>query len=590
MKSLAILIAALSLRAAEDGAALYKQHCDTCHKNPPVNRAPLMEALSKLPKDYIMLSLERGSMREQGAALTTEQKMAVAEFISRAAKTDTAAGVCATGHEPRTDSTYWMGWGVDERNTRSQTARMAGITADQVPKLEMKWAFGFPNASGAFAQPVIAGGKLYFGSQDGTMYAADAKTGCIFWTFKALSTIRSAVTIATIGHARQAVLFGDSQAVVYAVDAKDGKRIWDIKLDDHPVARVTGAPKLHGSRLYVPVSSVEEVTGGSPKYECCKFRGSVAAIDIESGKLLWKTYTIPDEPKPTRKNADGTQLYGPAGAAVWLSPTLDLKKRVLYVGTGNAYADPATKYANAVIAMDMDTGKPLWVNQLTERDGWNFACVNPNRANCPEAAGPDVDIGASPILTDLPGGKRALIVGQKSGIVHALDPDAEGEILWQTRIGAGGALGGILWGMATDGENVYAALSDIHKRAESGGLFAIRLRDGEKIWYAAPEKPACQGKFGCSPAQLAPVSVIAGVVFSGSMDGVMRAHDAKTGKIIWRFDTLREYETVNGVKAKGGSLNATGVVAAGGMLYMNSGYGLLGGMAGNVLLAFAPAP
>jgi len=590
MNSLAILIVALNLQAAEDGAALYKQHCETCHKNPPVNRAPLLESLSKLPKDYIVLSLERGSMREQGAALNADQKIAVAEFISRAVKVDMTAGACAPDHQTRTDSSFWMGWGVDERNTRFQPAKMAGLTADQVPKLELKWAFGFPNASAAYAQPVIAGGKMYFGSQDGTLYAADARTGCIFWTFRALATIRTAVTLATVGHARQAILFGDSQAVVYAVDAKDGKRIWDIKLDDHPVARITGAPKLHGSRLYVPVSSIEEVTGGGPKYECCKFRGSVAAIDIESGKLLWKTHTIPEEPKPIRKNAEGTQLHGPSGAAVWLSPTLDLKKRLLYVGTGNAYSDPETKYSDAVIAMDMDTGKHRWVHQLTGRDGWNFACVSPNRANCPEAAGPDVDIGSSPILTSLAGGKRALIVGQKSGIVHALDPDQDGKILWQTRIGAGGALGGVMWGMAADEEMVYAALSDIHKRAESGGLFAIRLRDGEKIWYAAPEKPACLGKFGCSPAQLAPVSVIAGVVFSGSMDGVMRAFDSKTGKIIWRYDTLREFETVNGVKAKGGSMNATGAVSAGGMLYMNSGYGVLGGMAGNVLLAFAPAP
>jgi polyvinyl alcohol dehydrogenase (cytochrome) len=345
---------------------------------------------------------------------------------------------------------------------------------------------------------------------------------------------------------------------------------------------------MSGSRLYVPISSIEEVTGGNPKYECCKFRGSVAAIDVESGKQVWKSYAIPDPPTPTRKNNIGTQLYGPAGAAIWSAPTLDLKRRLVIVGTGNAYADPSTKYSDAVIAFDMDTGAMKWVTQLAENDGWNFACVNPNPINCPQKSGPDVDIGSSPILKTLANGKRVLLIGQKSGVVHGLDPDDNGKILWQTRIGAGGALGGVQWGMAADDEHVYVALSDVHLREKAGGLFALKLATGEKAWYAAPVKPACLGKSGCSPAQMAPLTVLNGVVFAGSMDGVLRAHNAKTGDIIWQYDTLRDFDTVNGVKAKGGSLSATGPVFAGGMMFLNSGYGALGGMPGNVLLAFAP--
>lgn len=576
--------------APEDGPALFEKHCAVCHKDPPVNRAPLPEALMKLPGEQILRSMESGSMKEQASGLSAEEKAAVVRFLARNAVTTTAeGGRCAAGYEPRTDSTYWNGWGVDAANTRFQPANMAGVPAAAVPKLELKWAFGFANTPMAIAQPAVFAGRLFFGSVDGTVYAADAKTGCILWTFKAAATVRTAITIGVVANAKPAAMFGDTQANAYAVSTKDGTLVWNVKLDEHPLARVTGAPKLSGSRLYVPVSSTEEVAGGGAKYECCKFRGSVVAIDIESGKVAWKSYTIPDAPQPTRKNTAGVQLYGPAGAAVWLSPTLDLERRLVIVGTGNGYSDPAVKHTDAVIAFDMDTGAMKWVTQLTPNDGWNFACINPNKANCPEKNGPDVDIGASPILKSLPNGKRVLVVGQKSGVVHGLDPDADGKILWQTRIGAGGALGGVQWGMAADDQHVYVALSDIHLREKAGGLFALKLADGEKAWYAAPAAPPCAGKPGCTPAQMAPLTAIPGVVFSGSMDGVLRAHDAKTGKLIWEYNTAREFDTVNGVKGKGGSISGPGPVFANGMMFVNSGYGILGGMAGNVLLAFAPA-
>jgi len=372
-----------------------------------------------------------------------------------------------------------------------------------------------------------------------------------------------------------------------ALDKRRHGTVPDRKGERHPMARLSGAPKLYRSRLYVPVSSHEEVSPASAKYECCTFRGSVVALDAESGKQIWKTHTIPDPPRPTKKNPAGVQMHGPAGAAVWLSPAIDVKRNALYIGTGNAYSDPETGYSDAVIAMDLDTGSVKWVRQLTGGDGWNFSCISPNKANCPASLGEDVDIGASPILKDLPGNRSVLLIGQKSAVVYALDPDQQGRILWQTRIGKGGAMGGIVWGMGADEQRVYVPLSDIRERDNAGGLFAIRIASGERAWYAPPVTPACAGKPGCSKAQLAPPTVIPGVVFSGSMDGTLRAHDATDGAVIWEFNTLRDFETVNGVKARGGSLNATGPVIAGGMMFLNSGYGILGGMAGNVLLAFA---
>ena len=304
----------------------------------------------------------------------------------------------------------------------------------------------------------------------------------------------------------------------------------------------------------------------------------------ESKTQIWKSYAVPDSPQPTIRNKSGTQLHGPSGAAIWLSPTIDASRRSIYVGTGNGYSDPATKFTDAVIAFDLDSGAMKWSRQLTPGDGWNFACSVSGGANCPESQGPDHDIGASPILR-----KDVLVVGQKSGVVYGLDPNSNGKILWQTRVGKGGTLGGIQWGMAADDKTAYVALSDRKpgKWEEEGGLFALDIPTGTKLWNTRAPKPACFGKPNCSAAQMAPVTLIPGVVFSGSMDGHLRAYSANDGKIVWDFDTLREFETVNGVKAKGGSLSASGVVVVNGMAYVNSGYGALAGMPGNVLLAFA---
>jgi polyvinyl alcohol dehydrogenase (cytochrome) len=499
-----------------------------------------------------------------------------------APRVEAAANKCAAPAPAFSALAGWNGWGVDPANTRYQPTRAAGLTPEQVGKLKLKWAFGMPNASVAFGQPSIVDGRLFFGTQDGTVYALDARTGCTYWSFKGGATVRSALVLEKTAAGRSVAYFGDVQANAYAIDAQNGELLWKTKLDPHPVARITAAPKVYNGRVYVPVSSVEEVPAANASYPCCTFRGSVVALDASTGKQIWKSYAIPDEPKPTRKNSAGTQLMGPAGAAIWSSPTLDLDRKLIYVATGNAYTEPHTGYSDAIIAFDMETGAMRWSQQTTPKDGWNFACINPNKASCPEESGPDLDFGASPILHGW------LIAGQKSGVVHALDPDAKGKIVWQTRVGKGSALGGIEWGMAVDDDNVYVALSDQDQRnpAGGGGLFALRLKTGEKVWTVPAPKPACAGKAGCTAAQMAPVTAIPGVVFTGSMDGHLRAYRTSDGSPLWDFDTLRDFDTVNGVKAKGGSLNATGPTIYGGMLFVNSGYGALGGMPGNVLLAF----
>jgi polyvinyl alcohol dehydrogenase (cytochrome) len=525
-------------------------------------------------------------MKAQAANLSAAERNAVVDYLVKpSVSPQTAAGgnPCASAPPAFADPGGWNGWGVDLANTRYQSAPSAGLTPDAVSKLKLKWAFGIPGATATFGQPTIAGGRLFFGTQDGTVYALEARTGCTYWTFRAPATVRSAISIEKSDSGRYVAYFGDTQANAYAVDALNGELLWKLKLDTHAVARITAAPKAYGGRVYVPVSSVEEVPASNAQYPCCTFRGSVAALEAATGKLIWKSYAIPEAPRPTRKNPAGTQLMGPAGAAIWSSPTIDERRKLLYVATGNAYAEPHTGYSDAIIAFDMESGAMRWSQQMTPNDGWNFACMNPNKASCPEKAGEDLDFGASPILR---GG--LLLVGQKSGIVHALDADALGKIVWQARLGKGGALGGIEWGMAADEENVYVAISDQESRnpTAGGGLFALRLKSGEKVWHVPAPKPACAGKPGCTAAQMAPVTAIPGVVFTGSMDGHLRAYYTADGKPLWDFDTLQDFDTVNGVKARGGSLNATGPTIYGGMLYVNSGYGALGGMPGNVLLAF----
>jgi polyvinyl alcohol dehydrogenase (cytochrome) len=586
--SFAILLSAAWLSAAPpDGSALFENNCALCHKAGADNRTPLPAALMRMPNRAIVSALESGSMKVQGSKLSIAERQAIADFLSP----PTAASIqpvklnsCPGPTPALANLNGWNGWSGDLINSRMQTAKEAGIVAADVPKLKVKWAFGFADAATVFSQPTVVSGRLFFGSGNGTVYSLDASTGCLYWTFKAPAQVRSPVTIAAIGKGQYAAFFGDGQANMYALNAQTGELLWKTKLDDHKMAGITGASKIYNGRVYVGVrSGGEEMMAANPKYECCTFRGSLASLDANTGHLLWKTYTIPDPPTTTKKNGQGTSLFGPSGAAIWSSPTIDVKRKVVYVGTGNNYSDPPTRDSDAVIAFDLETGSMRWTKQMNP-DVWNFSCSQPGKINCPEAPDRDTDIGASPILRSLSSGRDVLLIGQKSGVVYGIDPDKRGEILWQVQIGKGGALGGVMWGMAADNTNVYVPLSDIMP-GPAGGLFALNIATGEKAWTVPPPAPPCKGKPGCSSAQMAPATLLAGVVFSGSLDGHLRAYSTEDGKLVWDLDTLQDFETVNGVKAHGGSLNATGPTIAGGMMFVNSGYSQLTGMPGNVLLA-----
>ena len=577
-----------------DGRAVFDRACRACH-NGDDPRAPPADVVAGRSPRAILDALTAGSMRYQGLALSGPERRAVAEYMAgrslRGTVSGATSGRCARvpALTDPASGPHWNGWGPGVTNTHVQAAAHAGLTVDQVPRLHLTWAFGFPDTTSAWAQPSVAGGRLFVGGQNGTVYSLDAASGCIAWTFAARGGVRASISIGSIaqsgaarGVRRSAAYFADQRGFAYAVDAATGRLLWSRSVDDHPLVRLTGSPTLHDGRLYVPTSSYEE-GGRTPGYKCCTFRGSVVALDAATGDQVWKSYTIPDRPALVRAYADGTEVWGPSGGAIWSAPTIDAKRGALYVGVGNAYSGPPQPTTDAIVAFDLKTGAMRWAHQLTPNDV--FGCV-PGEVNCVERPGPDFDIGAAPALVTVPAGRDLIVVGQKSGLAFALDPDKKGALVWRYRAGGGSGLGGTQWGVAADGDRAYVPVAEIYA-PEPGGLHAIDLATGRRAWLAPPAPPLCgTPSRACSSAQFSAVTVIPGVVFSPSNDGAVRAYSTQDGTVIWSFNANREFTTVNRVKARGGSMNGPAPVVAGGRVYLGSGYGAFGLRPGNVLLAF----
>ena len=444
-------------------------------------------------------ALTTGSMQTQGNGLTDAQKKALAEFMggrplgsARQGDGKSMPNQC-TSNPPLADPAEgrgWNGWGNELANTRFQPAGAAGLTAAQVPRLKLKWAFGFPTGVSANAQPTVVAGRVFVGSDNGFVYSLDAKTGCVYWSFENGSIVRNSPTVGAVtgqGAARYAVFFGDGHANVFALDAQTGRLLWKTKVDPHFVARITAGIKYYNGKVFVPVSSSEEFSSGHPDYPCCTSRGSVVALDASTGKEIWKAWVVPEEPKPYSTMPNGVVLYKPAGGAVWNSPTVDPVRNAIYFGTGDATTAPPAKTTDAIMAVDINTGKLLWSYQATENDVFMGGCNGPTKSEaCPTPMGPDMDIGNSPILKTLPNGKRVLLAGTKSADVFALDPDNNGAVLYRMNA-AGGPTGGgrggrgtIVWGGAADEQHVYYG-------AGAAGLAAIRPATGERAWVFQPE-------------------------------------------------------------------------------------------------------
>jgi polyvinyl alcohol dehydrogenase (cytochrome) len=529
-------------------------------------------------------------------------------LLGGAAHTALADNPCPSAAGPvALSNAQWNGWGRGLDNTRYQPE--PAIRASDVAKLAVKWAYGYQGGT-EFGQPTIVDERLFVTSSTGRVYSLDAKTGCTYWTYDAAAGSRTAITIGELAHTRVAALprrlkrtlahldvikapsaafFGDDTGAVYALDAQKGTLLWKTQADTHPLARIVGAPTLYNDHLYVAVSSTEDAAAANPSYSCCTFRGSVVALDIASGRILWKSYTVLQEPQPTRKNSAGVQEFGPAGAAIASSPTVDDKRHVLYVATGGSATGVEQSLTDAIVAFDLADGKLRWVKQLVRPD-----------------AGTGSGFWSSPVLRTLATGNQVLLVGQKSGVVYGLDPDHGGEILWQTKIGdsgagpaggfAGGAsgiasavgppgvpgsAGGVAWGSAADHRNLYVAVSGLLAQPANakGSLTALDMTTGLARWHTAAPQPACSwGEHNCAHAQAQAVTVMPGSAFSGSMDGHLRAYSTIDGKIMWDYDTAKDFQTKNGIKASGGPLDHGGATIVNGMVYLNSG---------NTLLAFS---
>ena len=488
------------------------------------------------------------------------------------------AASCPAGNRfiPAT-SDNWTGWGAGPANTRTADPGNP-VDSASLSRLVLKWAYGFSDVRSMIGNPALHGNRIFIGDEKGRFVSLDRDSGCEAWVFQADNGVRTMPAVQQVGQ-RWLVMFGDRSANVYALDATTGALLWKTRVDEHRAAILTGAPQFvhldnaeHPDRLVVPVSSGEEGLGAVPTYACCSFQGSVVTLDAANGEQVWKTRTILN---PVAETAPGK--FGPSGAAIWSAPTIDVADNKLYVTTGDAYSAPAAAGTDAVIAMNLDDGTILWIQQGTSDDIWTVACMTPNAF--PEC-GPDQDYGSPAMLVEV-GNEKVLIAGQKSGIVRAHDPST-GAVIWSTPLVANTTeFGGkIVWGGAGDATNSYWGMGN-------NDIAAVRHSDGAIVWQR--NIPPASG-MESHPGLEGPVTVSHDLLFSGSWDGVLRVLSTTTGDTLWEFDTAVNFDTVNDVPANGGSLGAVGQVIEDGLVLVTSGYvGVKNGATGNVLLVFGLA-
>ncbi len=575
----------------KEAQTLFMNSCAVCHMDNGQSRAPGLVHLGGMTPRSIVTSLETGKMQVQGELLSAAQKIALAEYITnRKYVVGSKPMNYCDDKEIQPTKIRSFGWGGTLEATGFVPEGVAKLSAEKVPYLKLKWAFGFEGGTVTRTKPAVIDEYIVFGSQFGEVYCLDIYTGCVQWVFEADANVRGGIAVSEdIGNELR-VYLADFGGNTYALSAANGKLIWKKTVKNEPNNAVTGTPAYYDSLVYIPLTSMEVLTAGQDTYECCKGSGQVVAVDAVSGDEVWRHRVIPEKATERGMNDAGAKIFGPSGSPVWSSPTIDVKRGLLYIGTGENNSYPPTTNSDALQALDLKTGKLVWNYQATPKDVYTEGC--PNAANCPEPLGPDVDFGMAPVLTTRADGRDVLIAGQKSAVVHCLDPDT-GQLIWRKRIGRGGALGGIHWGMATDGHLAYAPNSDWlefggdETFSASPGLFALDVMTGEVVWKYTSDPAICRWKSGCYNSNSAAPTMIKGVVFAGGLDGYARACDARNGKVLWEFDSNQSFETVNDVPGQGGAIDGPGPVVANGMVLFNSGYGLFGQMPGNVLLAFS---
>ncbi|MDE0421657.1 MAG: PQQ-binding-like beta-propeller repeat protein [Gammaproteobacteria bacterium] len=574
----------------------YAARCAACHDAPADSKTPALAALKRMNSMRVRHALTRGNMRPHVEGLGRGQISALVDHLVG----DQAALIPATAYctQEITVVPKIARWGYDERNTRWQ--RDTAIDVGNVHALRLKWAFAVPNVSQMRSQPAVTDDTVFLPTMAGDLYALARDSGCIKWRYSADRPLRTAVSLGRIG-GRGVLFVGDQGTAIHAVDANTGALVWKRDVAVFEASMATGAPVQHGDRLFVPVSAFDVALAMRPTYECCKSHGAVRALDAATGDILWTAHMTEDA-EPTYKNSVGVQMWGPSGAAVWTTPAIDEKRGVLYVGTGENTSSPATEMSDAIVAIALEDGEIRWHFQGTANDAFNMACGRRAGPNCPKENGPDFDFGASVIIAQDSEGKDLLLAGQKSGDVYALDPDDNGALRWQRRIGPGSALGGVHWGITADETQVYVPIADPPFLGARGspGVWAFRIDDGADVWGHAANRGCTPSGFGrgTSPwpdcpfhfAFSAAASIAGNVVLAGALDGRVFAFDRRDGGILWQFATNRSFETVNAIGGHGGAIDNPGVVAVDDLVFVTSGYGMFGQMPGNVLLVFELAP
>jgi polyvinyl alcohol dehydrogenase (cytochrome) len=602
-----------SAEAPDDTAALFKTSCAICHEVPET-KAPPTATLRQLPASQILMAMEFGKMQPQAAALKPEQRMRLAKWLAAEedAKRDAWIAEKACPGETPVATTGDQNWGLGHDNARH--ASDAGIRRKHVGKLELLWSIALPAVTSMRSQPVIAGDTVFLGSKGAHLLALDRHSGCVRWSFKTDAPVHSALTLDRTPDGVSTLFFADEMAMVYALDATRGTLRWRERVKWFPTSILSGPATYFDGLLYVPLSSFEVAAAGLPTHECCRTHGGIQALDALTGKPVWRFDTTAHAAK-TYLNRDGVQMWGPSGAVVWNSPTVDAKRGALYFGTGQNSSSPATDTSDAVIALDLKTGARRWVFQGLANDAWNAACLG-GGASCPKENGPDFDFGASVILLERKQGDL-LLAGQKSGEVFALDPDRNGEVIWRNRVGSGSSNGGVHHGMATDGQRLYVPIADPERKVPGyvpkPGVYALSLDDGRVLWSQPVQRgctfdpadapliglaemakgkadrspwPACSYYYGQSAAAV----VANGVVYAGALDGKLRMLDARNGKLLRTIDTKQPFQASNGVHGHGGAIDVGGAIVNGDQLFVLSGYGMFGQMPGNMLLVYGIRP
>ena len=582
------------------GNALYQENCATCHDG-SIEKAPAANWLEMLVPQALLRTINEGIMSEQASHLSEEEKIQIVEYIVRQDRKnfpkEAELNYCKSSdmNFDLREAPEPYGWGYN--TSRFIPKKSGGIDSKNIKNLTLKWAFGFPYSQRARSQPLFAMGSIFVGSQSGDIYALDVKTGCVKWNFTASGEVRTGIIMdqwenGKKPNKRPYIYFGDILANEYALDAQTGELIWKIKSDDHPNATRTATSAKFEDILFIPISGLEVIPAFDDKYECCTFRGGLLAVDSRTGKTLWRQYSIPVPAKYSGNTSVGTRMFGPSGAPIWTSPNVDKKRRYVYIGTGENYSTPADDSSDAIIAYNIDTGEEVWRRQTLAGDAWNLACMGKGKPNCPKEFGPDMDYSASSITIDL-GDRDILIAGQKSGYVYGIDPDT-GKILWSNPISGGGTQGGIHFGMAAEGKTVYAPINDM-KNTHDGkvwlnrkpGMHSLDAETGNIIWSNISNKECKDIDFNCDPGISAAVTAVPGAVIAGHLDGKIKVYDKENGNILWSYNTLRDFESISGSPAYGGSFSGSGPSIRNGYMAINSGYGIYNHMPGNVLLLFS---